>query len=99
MRGKEVVWVTSLALVCFFLPSLAVKIWEMLIYISWRSPQWMVYPLIALGVYAVARWRRRRTADRIGAGPDELLALAKQRLVKGEIGLEEFRQIRQELEN
>jgi hypothetical protein len=97
MLSKKLIGVGSFAIIFFFLPSLAVKVWEGVLYMPWQLKRWGVYPALALlGWWSVRR--RLRRAGRSGAGDTgSLLFLAKQRLVKGEISLEEFRAIRQEL--
>jgi uncharacterized membrane protein len=77
---------------------LAVKIWEGLLYTPWQIKRWFSYPLLALLCFWWVRRHWRPLPGREDANEEHsLLYLAKQRLVKGEISLEEFRAIRQEL--
>jgi uncharacterized membrane protein len=97
MRWEKLFGVGSFATIFFFLPSLALKGWELLVFAPWQSKRWLIYPVVGLLAFWGVR-RRWRQADRRTGGDDHsLLYLAKQRLVKGEISVEEFRQIRQEL--
>jgi uncharacterized membrane protein len=99
MQWEKPVFVGSFASIFFFLPSLGLKLWGLLSYSSWQYKRWLVYPLLILLGYWVIRRRRRRLNRNSGDRDDHsLLFMAKQRLVKGEISLEEFRAIRQELD-
>jgi len=98
MKYKGLVWVGSLASVFLFLPSLAIKLWEFLTGAPWRQKSWFVYPLLAVALFQTIRLRSRVRKSRSNLDcQDSLIFLAKQRLVKGELSLEEFRQIREEL--
>lgn len=100
MRLKVIVWVGSFAIVFLFLPSLAIKIWDFLVYAPWQAKSWLFYILSALVIifYVRWRWRKRGVAKSIVHETDSLIFFAKERLVKGEISLEEFREIRRELD-
>lgn len=98
MQWKQIFWVGSLATVFFFLPSLALKLWETLVFIPWQYQRWFVYPAVGW-LILVARRRWRRNADSTGRGEETLLDILKVRLAKGEVTLEEFRQIREELKS
>lgn len=98
MKYKGLVWVSSLATIFLFLPSLAIKLWEFLIGAPWSQKSWVVYSLLGVVVIQIVRARRRfRKELSVLHSPDTLVFLAKQRLVKGELSIEEFRQIREEL--
>ncbi len=98
MKYRGLVWVSSLASIFLFLPSLAIKLWELLTGAPWRQKSWVVYPLIAIALFQAIRIRRRFRKSKSNLDcQDSLVYLAKQRLVKGELSLEEFRQIREEL--
>ncbi|HYH03884.1 MAG TPA: hypothetical protein VEC37_12320 [Bacillota bacterium] len=99
MQWKQFFWVASMATVFFFLPSLAVKLWETLLFIPWQYQRWLVYPVVGWLIWVLARRRWRRMATPAGQGEEALLDIAKRRLVKGEVTLEEFRQIREELKS
>jgi hypothetical protein len=100
MRWRVIAWVSSFAVVFLFLPSLAVKMWAYVTDAPWPSKRWVFYIVIGLALFFGVRWRRRRRISNQEKKKDELslLFLAKERLVKGEISLEEFREIRRELD-
>ena len=98
MKYKGLVWVSSFATIFFFLPSLAIKLWEFLIRAPWSQKSWILYLLSGIVIIQIVRGRRRlrkKLADL--RSPESLIFLAKQRLVKGELSIEEFREIREEL--
>lgn len=98
MRYKGLVWVTSIASIFLFLPSLAIKLWEFISGAPWSQKSWLVYPLIVIILFQIIRIRHRHRKSRSGFDSnDSLIFLAKQRLAKGELSIEEFRQIREEL--
>jgi hypothetical protein len=100
MYLKRMAWVSSLATFFFFMPSLAGKLWEAFAELSWQYKRWFVYPLLAGLTFALVRrrvaGRRMKTATLTNRSLTDIL---KQRLVKGEISLEEFRRIRLEIQN
>ena len=97
MNLRSLVWVSSISIAFLFLPSLALKILNA----PWEFKRWLVYAVLALVIVHIAKKRWRNKFDSAKNKPLEPevspLLLAKQRLAKGEIGLEEFREIRQEL--
>lgn len=101
MKLKIVSRVGSLIVVFFFLPSLIIKIWQFLVCAPWPAKSWLVYLALGLGLIFIARYRftkrlRRKTRGS-GDGEPNLLQIAKERLVKGEISVAEFKEIRHEL--
>ena len=100
MKWKAIAWVGSFATIFLFLPSLALKIWDYIIYAPWQSKSWLFYIFIALALIFAVRWRiHRRSIHQLPPKEEaSLLFIAKERLVKGEITLEEFREIRRELD-
>ena len=97
MRLKALVWVSSFAVICFFLPSLVMKLWEWLRSDLWFYRGWLIYPLVAFLLIFIARRRRRAQLARSGMGEGQLLLLVKERLARGEITIDEFHLLRQEL--
>ncbi|HEY8463945.1 MAG TPA: hypothetical protein VIM29_07980 [Bacillota bacterium] len=97
MGWKALFWVGSIATFFFFLPSLLVILWDNILSISWRYQRWLVYVFLVWLVIILARRRWRRLAGVVPGDRDSLLLIAKRRLVQGELTLEEFRQIRDEL--
>lgn len=98
MKYKGLVWVSSLATIFLFLPSLAMKLWEYLTDAPWAHKSWVLYLVSAFIIIQAVRTRRRfRKKEFDLDSPESLIFLAKQRLVKGELSIEEFRQIREEL--
>lgn len=98
MKYKGLIWVSSFATIFLFLPSLAMKLWEFLTRAPWSQKSWVFYFLSGLVIIQVIRARRRfrkKLSDL--DSPESLILLAKQRLVRGELSIEEFRQIREEL--
>ncbi len=98
MRYQGLVRVASIATIFLFLPSLAIKLWGFLTGAPWSQKSWLFYLLSGLVIVQLVRARRRfrkKLSDQ--NSPDSLIFLAKQRLVKGELSIEEFRQIREEL--
>jgi membrane protein implicated in regulation of membrane protease activity len=98
MKLKVIIWVGSIALIFLFLPSLAIKIWDFLISAPWQAKRWIFYIIIGLSIFLFVKWRWRRRVKNMKKDEVSLLFLAKQRLVKGEISMEEFREIRRELD-
>jgi uncharacterized membrane protein len=102
MRWRVISWVGSFTMVFLFLPSLAIKIWDYLMGAPWKAKSWIFYMMMGLLVVFWVRWRwhrHKRLATKLEKKEEvSLLFLAKERLVKGEISLEEFREIRQELD-
>jgi Predicted membrane protein len=101
MKLKVGVWVASISVIFLFLPSLAIKIWNYFMEAPWQAKRWIFYLLSAFALFSIIRWRwRRRRNDSMLKKKDDisLLFLAKERLVKGEISLEEFREIKRELD-
>lgn len=100
---KKVTWIGSLALLFFFLPSLAYKIWNFIVFAPWQVKSWLFYLILAIVMINLIRWRLRRKNSHPETGripPDEEMKpmlIAKERYAKGEINLEEFRAIKQEL--
>lgn len=98
MNYKGLVWVSSLASIFLFLPSLAIKLWEFITGAPWHQKRWLVYSLLAILFIQIIKIRLRFRKNRSGLDShDSLVFLAKQRLAKGELSIEEFRQIREEL--
>jgi hypothetical protein len=98
MKYKGLVWVGSLASIFLFLPSLAIKLWEFISEAPWRQKSWFVYLLLFIILFQTVRVRRRiRKSGTHMNSHDSLIFLAKKRLVEGELSIEEFRQIREEL--
>lgn len=98
MKYKGLVWVSSIATIFLFLPSLAMKLWEYVAYAPWPQKSWVLYLLSGfMIIQAVRAWRRFRKKALDLNSPEALIFIAKQRLVKGELSIEEFRQIREEL--
>ncbi len=98
MKYKGIAWVSSLASIFFFLPSLAIKLWEFMTGAPWHQKSWIFYLLSGLVIIHIVRARQRLwKKPRDLHSPESLIFLAKQRLVKGELSIEEFRQIREEL--
>ena len=100
MKGKVIVWVGSFAIIFLFLPSLAIKIWDFFVNAPWSSKSWLFYVLLSLILFVGVRWRLHKRLTTLSHSKEEisLLFIAKERLVKGEISLEEFREIRRELD-
>lgn len=100
MKGKAIICVGSFATIFLFLPSLAMKIWDFLLKAPWAAKSWLFYIFLTLLIFFGVRWRLRRRANDLSRPKEEvsLLFIAKERLVKGEISLEEFREIRRELD-
>jgi hypothetical protein len=98
---KRWAWVGGWATLFFFLPSLGMKLWEAFAAASWRYQRWLVYLLLAGLILVYVRWRRRTGRNRKTANPANrpLTDILKERLVRGEISLEEFRKIRLEIQN
>jgi hypothetical protein len=99
MNLKIISRVGSLVVVFFFLPSLMLKIWQFLVYAPWPAKSWLVYLALGLGLIWIIRRRLKKQSRQKTAGGSEVnfLAIAKERLVKGEISVAEFKEIRQEL--
>ncbi|MCL6590451.1 MAG: hypothetical protein K6U80_10900 [Firmicutes bacterium] len=102
MKRKSLIWPVVLGALFLFLPSLAVKIWDFLVKAPWPYKSWLVYLLISIALIKWVRWRWKHRKLKYEAptsppAPPDLLYLAKERLVKGEISLQEFREIKQEL--
>jgi uncharacterized membrane protein len=100
MKWKVIAWVGSFTVIFLFLPSLAIKIWDYLVEAPWQAKSWLFYIMLALMVVFFVRWRwhKRSTVKSNGHQEGSLLFLAKERLVKGEISLEEFQAIKRELD-
>lgn len=102
MKLKGIIYVSIIATVFLFLPSLALIVWESISSLSWEYKQWSFYLAFALIILGIARYKLRRAKlkQNTGLQVDEasLLLLAKQRLVQGEISIDEFRQIKEELQ-
>ena len=99
MKRKVAVWVGSFAVIFLFLPSLAVKIGLFFVEAPWHAKSWFFYLLTGLLLIFFLRWRRKKNVSlREKNEQFSLLFLAKERLAKGEISLEEFREIRRELD-
>ena len=100
MKGKVTVWVGSFATIFLFLPSLAIKIWDFLVKAPWPSKSWLFYILLSIIIFLGVRWRLLNRSKYLTRPKEEvsLLFIAKERLVKGEISLEEFRQVKRELD-
>lgn len=99
MKYHQIAGVAGFMSIFFFLPSLAVKLWNWLIYAPWYRKGWLVYLFIGLLLIA---WVRRRVGNwkmqsQPVERPDHPLYIAKQRLAAGELTVEEFRRIKQEL--
>jgi uncharacterized membrane protein len=100
MHLKRMAWVGSWATLFFFLPSLAGKLWEAFAALSWRYQRWFVYPALAGLIIVLVRRRIAERKMKTATLTNQSLAdILKQRLVKGEISLEEFRRIRLEIQN
>lgn len=99
MNLKIVSRVGSLIVVFFFLPSLMIKIWRFLVDAPWTAKSWLFYLALGVGLILMARyrWKKQLRRKTTGSGELNLLEIAKERLVKGEISLTEFKEIRQEL--
>lgn len=105
MNLKVITRVGSLMVVFFFLPSIGIKIWQYLTEAPWPAKSWLVYLALGLSVILIVRYRWQRRVRQKAAQTEEpdflkelkLLLIAKERLVKGEITLAEFKEIRQEL--
>lgn len=99
LKYKGVIWVSAFSIIFLFIPSLAQKVWSYLLYAPWQAKSWVFYILLALlAVFLVSRrFRKKRLLQGNQLEQDSLLGIAKKRLVKGEISIEEFRRIRQEL--
>src|SRR5689334_2485397 len=101
---KKIVWVGSIALFFFFVPSLALKIWDFIVFAPWQVKSWLFYLIIAVVMINFIRWRLRHKNIPSVTEPESTwhegekpLLIAKERLAKGEISLEEFREIRRKL--
>lgn len=99
MKYHRMAGVAGFMSIFFFLPSLAVKLWNCLVHAPWYRKSWLVYLVIGL---LIIGWVRHRVGDwKIHRQPvdreDHPLQIAKQRLASGELSLEEFRRIKQEL--
>lgn len=99
MNLKIISRVGSLMVIFFFLPSIVIKIWGFLAYAPWAAKSWLVYLALGLGlIWMVRRRLKKQLRPRTtGGGAVNLLEIAKERLVKGEISVAEFKEIRQEL--
>jgi hypothetical protein len=98
MKYKGLVWVSCLATVFLFLPSLAMILWRYFIDAPWSQKSWAFYLLLGYIIIQGVRARRRFHKKAVDLNsPEALIFLAKQRLVKGELSIEEFRQIREEI--
>jgi uncharacterized membrane protein len=99
MSLKIISRVGSLMVVFFFLPSLIIKIWQFVVYAPWPAKSWLVYLALGAGLIMIVRYRLKRRVQRrtTGGGDLNLLQIARERLVKGEISVAEFKEIRQEL--
>ncbi len=99
MKLKTVVGVGSMAVIFLFLPSLAIKAWEFLVAAPWPVKRWLVYFLVGVILVriAMARYRRKKQLRLEQPAATSLLEIAKERLVRGEISLDEFRAIKEEL--
>jgi len=101
VKLKGIIYVSIIATVFLFLPSLALIVWESISSLSWEYKQWSFYLAFALIILGIARYKLRRAKlkQNTGLQVDEAsLLLAKQRLVQGEISIDEFRQIKEELQ-
>lgn len=98
MKYKGLITVSSFATIFFFLPSLAFKLWRFLMEAPWSQKSWIVYLVSGLMIIQVARARLKSRKKPFSPPSLEALTfLAKERLVKGELSIEEFRRIREEL--
>ena len=99
MGLKGLTRIASIMVIFFFLPSIAIKIWEYVIYAPWPAKSWLVY--LALGIILIylarKRWRKRLLLQQDKGDDSSLMYIAKERLVKGEISITEFQEIKQEL--
>lgn len=98
MNLKMITRVGSLMVIFFFLPSLLMKIWQALVKAPWPVKSWLVYLALGAGLVLLARRRLRKGLQKKNAETkSDLIQIAKERLVKGEISVTEFKEIRQEL--
>ncbi len=101
MSLRGFIWVGSISVIFLFLPSLAGKIWDFFVYAPWQAKSWIIYLLVALILIRIAVARLKRRALRKVTEPlatsAASLNIAKERLARGEINLEEFRAIKEEL--
>lgn len=98
MKFKGIIWVSGFSIIFFFLPSLALKIFDYLRFLPWRYQMWLVYFFLATIIFGFARRNfRHRKNEKNLESKDNLLFIAKRRLAEGDISLEEFRQIKQEI--
>lgn len=99
MRSKELIWVGGFSSIFFFLPSLALKLGDYFIRAPWPIKRMIGYGLVAVMLIAFIRrrlkWRKLKRALFSGDAP---IAIAQRRLAQGEISLDEFRQIKEELQ-
>ena len=101
MSLKSWIFIGSIGLVFLFLPSLGLKLWDLLLYAPWGVKSWLFYlGLAGLGFFWV-RLRKRKQTEEGGTEVVDMetpLMIAKRRLAKGEINLAEYRELKEELE-
>ncbi len=101
MSLKSWIFIGSIGLVFLFLPSLGLKLWDLLLYAPWGVKSWLFYLGLAGGAFLWMRLRKRQqTAESeldVVAQEDPLM-IAKRRLARGEIDLAEYRELKEELE-
>lgn len=99
MKHKRLIYVCGFAIIFFFLPSLGFKLWNLLWEVPTEMKLFICYGLVG---WVLLWWGRRRMqrykAFREVSGDQLPLCIAKRRLATGEISLDEFRQIKQELD-
>lgn len=99
MKSKELIWVGGFSSIFFFLPSLALKIGEYFINAPWSVKRMTGYSLVAVALIGFIRRRLRwRKLKQAFFSKDAPLIIAQRRLAQGEISLDEFRQIKEELQ-
>lgn len=99
MKHQAWVWVGGFASIFLFLPSLAIKIWRYVWTSSWQFKSILIYGLAGIILIGWVRWRMiRRYIKREQHDADMLLKIVQRRLAEGKISLEEYRQIKQELQ-
>jgi uncharacterized membrane protein len=99
VKYKAWVWIGGLSSIFFFLPSLAIKIFQFILESSWQIKSIFVYA--GLGIILIDLIRHRLLWKRIN--PETIqevtpLLIVQRRLAEGKISLDEYRQIKEELQ-